>query len=218
MEKEQVTDLIEKHKYVFIGEIHGTKEIPKKTFELIKPAIKNKKNIFCLELPKQAEKELYKYLNKKISKEDLFKCNFLHDAVFDKRFDEDRLAIYEKLHKNGVILRCLENYDIEDINKRDEEMAKSFLEIIKEKADKYFVYVGNLHIIEEEIEIMGMKVRPIKIYLSKDILSNVLTIQFSKGEKEEVIFNKKTNTINYSLVLKEIKANFLNIKNNNQSN
>src|SRR3989344_2614767 len=210
----QVIDLIEKHKYIFIGEIHGTKEIPEKIFELIKPAIKNKKNIFCLELPKQAEKELYKYLNKKIIKEELFKCNFLQGAVFDKRLDEDRLAIYEKLHKNGVILRCLENYDIEDINKRDEEMAKSFLEIIKEKANKYFVYVGNLHIIDEEIEIMGMKVRPIKIYLSKDILSNVLTIQFSKGEKEEVIFNKKTNTINYSLVLKEIKANFLNIKNN----
>ena len=208
----QVIDLIEKHKYIFIGEIHGTKEIPEKIFELIKSVIKNKKIIFCLELPKQAEKELYKYLNKNIIREELFKSKYLQGAVFDKRLDEDRLAMYEKLHKNGVILRCLENYDIEDINKRDEEMAKSFLEIIKEKANKYFVYVGNLHIIDEEIEIMGMKVRPIKIYLSKDILSNALTIQFSKGEKEEAIFNKKTNTINYSLVLKEIKAHFLNIK------
>ncbi len=208
MNKDEIKKLIEKHKYIFIGEIHGTKEIPEKTIELIEPIIKNKKIIFCLELPKQAEKELYKYLNKKISKEELFKSKYLQDAVFDHRIDEDRLSMYEKLYENGVVLRCLENYDIKDINKRDEAMAKSFLEIIKEQVDKYFIYIGGMHIIDKEIELNGMKVRPIKLYLPKDILDNVLTIQFNKSEKEEINFDKKINTIKYRLVLKEIKAHF----------
>ena len=62
--------------------------------------------------------------------------------------------MYDQLYKNDVILRCLENYELKDINKRDEEMAKTFLDIIKEKADKYFIYIGNFHIVDEEIEVI----------------------------------------------------------------
>ena len=57
--------------------MHGTKDIPERTFKLIEPIIKDKKIIFCLELPRQVEKELYKYLNKEISKKELFKSRYL---------------------------------------------------------------------------------------------------------------------------------------------
>jgi len=42
MKKEQIKRLIEKYKYIFIGEIHGTKELPKFTFNIVKQILKKK--------------------------------------------------------------------------------------------------------------------------------------------------------------------------------
>ena len=207
MDKNQIKKLIEHSKYVFIGDIHGTKEIPEKIFEIIRSILKKKKIIFCLELPQQAEKELYAYLNKKMSEKEFLQSKYLEDALFDHRIDKDRLSLYKKLYENNVILRCLENYDLENINERDKVMAMNFMELIQEHAEQYFVYVGGMHIIDEEIEIMGMKVKPLKIYLPKNISEDTLIIQFENSEKEEIDFTKENNTLHYKLILKEIKAN-----------
>ena len=43
--------------------------------------------------------------------------------------------MYERLYSVGVVLKCLENYEIENIDYRDQEMAKKFLNIIKESKD-----------------------------------------------------------------------------------
>lgn len=205
MRKKDVNEFIKKSKYIFIGEIHGTNEIPKSVFKLFYPIIKKNKIIFCLEIPKQADKELYRHLNNKIKKRDFLNSSFLKDAIFDKRITNDILSFYKKLHKYGVIFKGLEDYSNEKIDKRDELMAKRFIEIIKNNlADKYILYIGNMHLIEKPIKIEKFRVNPIKIYLPKDILKKALTIQFYKGDKEKIIFNNETNTVNYNLVLKDI--------------
>lgn len=130
---------------------------------------------------------------------------FLRDAVSDKRITNNILSFYKKLHKCGVIFKGLDDYHNEEINKRDMLMAKRFIEIIKNNlADKYILYIGNMHLIEKSIKIGKFQVNPIKIYLPKDILKKSLTIQFYKGNKEKIVFNKRTNTINYNLNLENI--------------
>ena len=201
MKKEQIKKLIKKHKYIFIGEIHGTEEIPLRVFELLKETIKNKKVVFCLEIPKEANIELYKYLQGIIGKDKLFSSVYLKDAVNDSRINDSILRMYEKLYVLGCTFKGLENYDNENPNERDKEMASIFMNIINEnKAHKYVVYLGNLHTIDKSIKIGKFVVNPIKTYLPKEIIMDSLTIQFGNGSKREVKFDKKINTVYYSIL------------------
>lgn len=200
MENKDILDSIKKHKYIFIGEIHGTKEIPEIVFSLMKPIL-NEKIIFCLELPQSAEKVLHQFFEGRITEKKLFSSDILKDSVSDGRFNKNTLSLYKSLHDNRVIIKCLEDYDCEDISKRDENIAKRFLEIIKkENADKYFVYAGNCHTINESVQIQGFTIKPIKIYFQKDFTKKILTISFSVGCS--ITFSKKTNTFDYALQYK----------------
>ena len=183
MKKEQIKRLIEKYKYIFIGEIHGTKKIPNVVFDIVRQILKKNKIIFCLELPQQAEEVLYAYLRANINKKELLASKYLQDAIFDSRINDDILLLYEKLNMAGVELKCLENYEIENVNYRDQEMAKKFLNIVKKnKADKYFVYVGSMHTLDKSIQIKNFKINPITIYLHQGIKDNLLVIQFKRQE------------------------------------
>src|SRR3989338_2471029 len=126
MKKEQIKRLIEKYKYIFIGEIHGTKKITNVVFDIVKQILKKNKIIFCLELPQQAEEILYVYLRAKINKKELFASKYLQNAISDSRINDDILLMYERLYGVGVVLKCLENYDFENVEYRDKEMAKRF--------------------------------------------------------------------------------------------
>ena len=108
--------------------------------------------------------------------------------------------MYKSFYDQGIIIRCLENYDNPNVKERDKEMANRFITIINEqKADKYFVYVGNMHVLAESMKIYEFTINPIKIYLPKDILQEILTITFSKADKKFITFDKKTNTIEYAM-------------------
>ena len=151
-------------------------------------------------------------MSSKINKKELLSSKYLQDAIFDSRINDNILLMYERLYSAGVVLKCLENYEIENIDYRDQEMAKKFLNIIKEnRVDKYFVYVGGMHALDKSIQIKNFKINPINIYLPQEIRDNLLVIQFNRGKKEEIRFYKKTKIINYNLVLKEVKANYVGI-------
>ncbi len=199
--RKQVTSLISKHKYIFIGEIHGTKNIPVTTINLIKDM--DKRNVFCLELPQHIEKELYKFLKKQ-------KNNFLNhpdikrDALHDKRITSSTLQMYKKLYKLGFKLKCLENYNNKNLKERDKEMAMKFINIVnKVKANRFFIYIGNLHLIEKPINLLIFKINPIKLFLPDYIRNESLTIQFFYGKEEKIKFNPKRNTVNYYLPLQK---------------
>ncbi len=199
---------IKQSRYLFIGEIHGTKEIPKKTTDIVKELAINKKIIFCVELPKQLEKELNNFLDNKISKKELFSSMYLKDALYDNRINEDIILMYKELKKSKVKIICLEEYNLDKIEKRDEEMAKNFKEIIKnEKADIFIIYAGNIHLFDKTEKMGEFIINPIKIYLDKEIIDNSMTIQFTNKEKEKINFNKENSTIEYNLKIKVIKTN-----------
>ena len=98
---------------------------------------------------------------------------------------------------------------MDKIEKRDEEMAKNFKEIIKnEKADIFIIYAGNIHLFDKTEKKWGeFIINPIKIYLDKEIIDNSMTIQFTNKEKEKINFNKENSTIEYNLKIKVIKTN-----------
>ena len=104
MKQEILIELMAKKKYIFIGEIHGTKEIPQKTKELIYQ-LKNKSIIFCGEFPYQAEREIEKYIKGQITKKELFTSKYLVDAMYDKRVTEDILELWKDLFQKGIGIR-----------------------------------------------------------------------------------------------------------------
>ena len=111
------------------------------------------------------------------TKKELFAAKYLQNAISDSRINDDILLMYERLYGVGVVLKCLENYDFENVEYRDKEMAKRFLDIIKEeKADKYLIYAGNMHFLRKSTQILGFKINPVPIYLPKTVVNNVLTI------------------------------------------
>ena len=206
MKEEEIKKLIKKHKYVFIGEIHGTKEIPIKVFELLKDAINGKKVFFCLEIPKEANTKLYNYLEGSIRRNKLFSSVYLKDALNDSRINSYLLHMYRKLYTMGGTFMGLENYNNENTSNKDEWMAYELLDIIKRNKNnvhKYIIYLGNFHTLDKKIRIKKFLLTPIKTYLSKNILSQALTINFSRSSRKKIIFDSKTNTINYFMQLKK---------------
>ncbi len=203
MDKGEIKKLIADHKYIFIGEIHGTKEIPNLTLEFVLPAIKNRNVIFFLEIPKESEKELYKYLNSTINKRRFLNSVYLFDAIFDKRITNDILVMCKKLKRAGVKIKGLENYSNGNPYERDKDMAKRFLKVVNnKKGDKYIVYIGNLHLLEKSFRINKFKLDPFKAHLPKRILKKALTIQFNKNNEEGINFKRMNNVVNIGLNLK----------------
>lgn len=199
---------IKKNKYLFIGEIHGTSEIPKKVIGLIKNLAKTNKIVFCLELPKQIEQELNEFLKKKVTKDKLLSSPYLEDALSDNRFNHNIVSMYMELNKENIKIKCLEDYYLKDITKRDEIMANNLKEIIeKEKADLFIIYAGNMHVLDKSIKIGNFIVNPIKIYLNKDIINKSLTIQFNEGNHESIIFDKNRKTFTWNLRIRNIITN-----------
>src|SRR3989344_8699808 len=214
MKVEDMKKIIKNYEYIFIGEIHGTKEIPEKVEQLLNKILDNEKIIFCLELPKQAEKYLQNYFNNIINNNELFSYEILADAIKDNRLNSHIIKLCKKLFEAGHIIKCLENCDNENPYERDKEMASTFLEIINNyKADKYIIYVGNIHIIDCPIKINDFNINPIKNFLPKYTINKILTIDFNKCDKENITFDKIKNTITYNLIITEINANKIGIKN-----
>ena len=128
---DNIVRYISKHKYIFIGEIHGVREINYRIFEILK-ALGKEKIVLCIEMPRQAEDILIKFLQGKISKNELFKSEHLADMLQDKRLHDGTLSLYKKLYDKGVDINGLEDYDGEP-SERDKNMAERFMEIIKER-------------------------------------------------------------------------------------
>ncbi len=207
MKKKDIIGIVNKYKYVMIGEIHGTTEIPKIVFDIIK-CIKNEKIIFCLEIPEQAERELYLYLNNKIKEDEFLYSNYISDAVHDKRITASILNLCENLNNKGVIIRGLEDYNLTNIDERDKTIADNFVKLVNTiKADKYFIYVGNMHTFDKQIKIENFVVNPLKLYIPNEILDKLLTIQFDNSESEEIEYDTKSNVINYKIKLVKFKVN-----------
>ncbi len=183
MEKKQLIGEIKKHKYIFMGEIHNTKNIPKIVFDLISNLIIEEKILFCLELPKQSEFFLNLYFNNKISKKVLYSSKFLKDSLKDKRLNNNTLILYKKIYKLGIKIKCLEDYNCNPY-KRDESMAERLLYLInKYNFDKYITYLGNIHILKKETNIAGFNVKPLISYLPNNIILNSFIINFNRSEK-----------------------------------
>ncbi len=195
-----------KNKYLFIGEMHGTEEIPAVTLQIMQQLAKERTIVFCTELPQQIEPYFTKFFQHKITKNELFSSIYLKDALFDNRFNDNILHLYIELQRLGITIKYLEDYSLDDIYKRDEIMADTFKEIItKENADLFVIYAGNMHVMGKSMSIQNFTINPIKIYLDKAILRKSLTIQFSPG-KYSLYYDKKTKTFNYVLPIKKINA------------
>ncbi len=184
-----------------VGEVHGTKKIPKILFEIL-DKIKDEKIVFCLEIPEQAEDELCLYLNGKLKESEFLSSPYISDAVQDKRITANVLELCRGLYSKGVIIKGLEDYNLLKVNERDRVMVENFIKIIDTiKADKYFVYVGNAHTLDKQIRMGNFVVNPLKLYLPKDMLNRVLTIQFENSEDEKIEHDTRTRTIRYKLNL-----------------
>ena len=196
MNRQQVIGKIKKHKYIFFGEIHGTKEIPKTTLELLKN-IKGK-NVLCLELYEQVEKSLLAYI--KGQKNYFLDSQYTKGPISDKRITENTIKMYKELYKMSFKLMYLEDYNSKKIKERDKNMANKFTEIVRNnKFDKYFIYIGNLHLIEKQYNFGIFKIGSIKPYLPEDIRKDALTILYFKGKEEKISFNQKLNRINFTV-------------------
>jgi len=209
MKQEDLIERIAEKKYTFIGEIHGTKEIPEKVKELIS-MLKKRSLIFCGEFPYQAETEIEMYLRGEITKKELFTSKYLADAIYDKRITEEILKLWSELFKRGSSIKGIEDYDLENIQERDKKMAEQFLKIIKKyPANQYILYCGGLHLLDKITKISSFTVNPIKIYLPNEIIKEAITIQFYPGAQEEI--RVKDQTIEYYIPLKEINARKLQL-------
>ena len=129
MNKKQITEYINKYKIVFIGEIHGVNII----YDIVYNIILNTQldnDIFCVELPLQAEKILNDYLSGYIKKEELFKSSYLIDALNDNRLNINTLNFYSNIYKLGFVFKCLEDYSFSS-SEKDKSMAVTFKNILK---------------------------------------------------------------------------------------
>jgi len=171
--------VLSQHKYIFIGEQHGKKSISEKVFSLIENL--EGKIIFCVELPQEVEDLLQKFLQGKITRNFFFASPYLEDALHDHRLHSGILELYQKIYSKGGTVHCLERYEAtaeESIKKKDQNMAKKFLDILhKEKANYYIIYTGHAHVMRKEQDLFGFHITPIPIYLPEEIVEEAVILQ-----------------------------------------
>lgn len=132
---------------VIIGEMHGTQEQPKRTFQIINELAKAQPLLVGLEFPINTQPELDRYFATGDE-------NILRGIYFfqEPRYHSGRgsLAMIELMRN----LRAFKNvkvfaFDVPDDfrgNDRDTQMAKNVLNIIAQNGNqKMLVYTGNIH-------------------------------------------------------------------------
>lgn len=199
-----IKEYIQGKNLILIGETHGSKEIPLIVMDFLK--VIDKPIIFCGEFPYQAENDVQSFLKSQISKEKLFSSKYLSDAIYDKRLTEDILLLWQTLFKNGAKIVGLDNYDLENIEDRDKEIAKQLLKNIeKNKGCIHVVYCGGAHLLEKITKIQSFIVRPIKIYLPEKLLKESITIQFIASSEEKIKYNKDKQILFYYLPIEDFE-------------
>ena len=165
-------------KLVILGEIHGTKEIPKIEEKIIK-ALSRKIRFIFLEIPKSQQKHIDRYLDS--DKENyLAKIPFFKNPSEDGRGSKENLLLIKSIKVlkrkfvDSLKIVCVD--PDKKRGNRDLLMAKEVTKHLKKnKGDSGIFISGNFHARKDVISIKGRKFVPcghhLKISLKKRLAS-----------------------------------------------
>ena len=194
---EELQELVDKKRFVFFGEVHGTKEIPKKVEQLLS---KTRSGIFCAEFIVQALPKVKEFLRDEITQEQILNEKWLKEAVHDRRVTPSILSLWKELFNNNTCVEALEDYNapFTCAADRDRMMAQRFTSFVNRNPEKRcFIYVGGMHLLDEELTLGQFTVTPLKTFLPKKIREQALTIQFEQGEKN-ITYDESKNVVIYT--------------------
>ena len=170
-------DKIKNKKIILFGEIHGTKEIPVYIRKLCRIILRDRNNIlYLLELPKEIEPKINKFIRKEISKKELIKDRLLEDSICDGRFTPSILRNIKSLSSKGVKFKCIDSVEGKP-SERDKDMAGRVVKLIKKyPKPKILLHIGNFHVSSKKIRYKNRTWKPFKLYLPPKIINNSVTI------------------------------------------
>lgn len=162
-----IKELKEK-KIIVLGEIHGTREIPKIIQKIIVSLAKNKSINLFLEVPTDQQKFIY---NKEIP---FYKEKESMDGRNSKEYFN--LIKYLRKFKSQIKIFCIDPL-IWDKN-RDYNIYKNIIRIMKESKDASVFICGNIHAYKNTIEINNKKIEPTAYYLKNFLKDKMVSINF----------------------------------------
>jgi len=189
---EKFIEEISKKELLLLGEVHGTKEIPKLTFDIIKK-LNNNVNFIFLEIPKDQQIFLDKYTNSKDEK-DLLSIPFFNTSNKDGRDSKDILFLIKKvIHLSSKIK--IKFIDPNVIENRDYLMYKKIKELLKSQENKLSIFLtGNVHASKKNLIINDKQILTCGNYLHKWLKDKLISVNFSANKGS--FFNIRLTPVN----------------------
>lgn len=210
----EVSHLIKNKRVIFIGEIHGTKEIPSIVTEFLKKIIEIYDFDLALELPVTLQEDVNKAVLEGdinlLSNSDFFRKVTISDGRNSQEIIEFMASIYE-LNKNfnkNINVYCIDSpfsiirynqikeqlsKDIsklllfeKDQNKREEQMSEEISKVVRFEK-KLFVLIGNLHASKSVLN----EITPTAYLLSKKQETFSINLKPSSGK----FYNSSIKTV-----------------------
>lgn len=168
-------------KVILIGELHGTKEIPKLLTIFFSEYIKYNDFNICLELSSSNQDKIDRFIENgdlNIIK-DIFSVQYENDGRKTLEYFELIKTIHNLNKKNNKNIRII-CVDVEDNfysdnfqNEREKIMATNILNSLEKQT---FVILGNIHCSKKIINISDFKIIPTGYYIFKKLKNDVVNI------------------------------------------
>jgi uncharacterized iron-regulated protein len=198
-------------KIILIGEIHGTKEIPKLLTNFFSEyIIKNDFNI-CLEISSSEQTKIDIFM--KSGDVSIIKDIFYNNEENDGRRSLEYLELIRymyylnKKHHKKTKINCVDvdvDFHPKDFqNEREKIMANNILNSLTKKT---FVILGNIHASKEKVETTGFTIIPTGFYIFQKLKDKVININITpiKGS----FYNLSIKKIETNLSSNEFNTKF----------
>ncbi len=178
---ESISKKISGKKIILIGEIHGTKEIPRVLTRFFSEHIKKNDFNICLELPSNEQEKINNYFS--TGDENLIREIFYNSDESDGRKSLEYMELIKKIYEINkkhnkkikiIFIDIDNNFKAKDFqNEREKIMAKN---ILKSAEKQTFAILGNIHASKKIIDIAGVKIIPTGYYIFKELKRDFVNI------------------------------------------
>src|SRR3989344_659552 len=169
--------ILESHRLILLGEIHGTKEIPLKVKSIIR-GVARKINFVFLEIPKVQQKYVDRYLMTN-NEQYLYEIPFFRNPLKEGRDSKENLFLIRNI-KNlqskypKITIICVDSDKEVD---RDYFMYKEIKKYLKGGINIFIT--GNIHANKEIVRINKRELKPCGYYLKKWLRNDLITVNFA---------------------------------------
>ena len=183
-----IVEILPSEGIIIIGEIHGTKEIPKIFTHIIEALAKKINFTVCVEVPKENQPYFNIFLDRNEERYLRSAPFFKKDLETDGRNSKEFFLMLKGIGKTNkewkkhIHIQCIDTNNWDSQDQREEELAKNILQTNQNEI--ILVLVGSVHAAKKPFSIHGTRIEPMAYKLITSHKKKVFSLMIlpEKGE------------------------------------